>query len=88
MANVTWIEPRDLWVKRIEAPFRDRAPRFMHNDEGKEIFYLDGKWQKRVPFEWLLQHFYFTWLLPCDNKAKRVSKHNLRGVVISQIKEG
>jgi predicted TIM-barrel fold metal-dependent hydrolase len=44
-------EPRDLWVERLEAPFKDRAPRFMRNDAGQELFFIDGKWQKRVPFE-------------------------------------
>ncbi|GIX47440.1 MAG: amidohydrolase [Candidatus Tectimicrobiota bacterium] len=45
------LEPRDLWLQRLEEPFRPQAPQFRLTPEGKELFYIDGKWQKRVPFE-------------------------------------
>ena len=43
-------EPADLWVDRLPAAFRARAPRFGTSPDGHELFGIDGKWQKRVPF--------------------------------------
>jgi predicted TIM-barrel fold metal-dependent hydrolase len=43
-------EPGDLWVRRLGEPHRARAPRFATAPDGQELFAIDGKWQKRVPF--------------------------------------
>ena len=41
------IEPPDLWTERIDAPYRDRAPRVVREDDG-DFWYIDG--QKSMSF--------------------------------------
>jgi predicted TIM-barrel fold metal-dependent hydrolase len=35
-------EPHDLWLKRIDAPFRDRVPRVEMDDKGRKWFVVEG----------------------------------------------
>lgn len=41
------IEPPDLWTERIDAPYRDRAPRVVHEEDG-DFWFIDG--QKSMSF--------------------------------------
>ena len=36
------IEPPDLWTERVDARFRDRAPRIVREDDG-DFWYIDGQ---------------------------------------------
>ena len=33
-------EPPDLWTERLEASFRDRAPHYVHNNDGDGLFFV------------------------------------------------
>ena len=36
------VEPPDLWTGRVEAKFRDRAPRVIRNEKGGDWWHFDG----------------------------------------------
>ena len=45
------MEPRDLWLKRIDAKWRDRAPRIERLDESGDYIVIDGMRPRPLAFE-------------------------------------
>jgi hypothetical protein len=55
------MEPRDLWEKRIDAKWRDKAPRIEMLDESGDYIVID---EMRPPPRIQIWHFN-TWLVGC-----------------------
>ena len=45
------MEPRDLWEKRIDAKWRDKAPRIEMLDESRDYIVIDGMRPRPLAFE-------------------------------------